>query len=205
MKNIIVAILLLTALSAVQYKKPINTNIILPETELAVLICGDEFVVPSSREVQFLIYIPGEYRQSCLENSQRYGIPVEQIYRIMFMESRLGKYQISLKPNKNGSVDKGVMHLNSQYMDYFAENFFDGDPEDFEVYNSSHSIQVACAYLIFLEDKVNSWEGALISYNCGPGTYLEGRTPVHSRNYAKVVLGEELLSPFIDLKGIKWN
>jgi len=179
-------------------------KIVLPEVEASEVI-EVRLSKEDRRELQFLDYFPPRYRTSILRNSSKYDIKIEYLYRIMFIESRLGKYQTSLKPNRNGTVDCGVMHLNSGYLVYYAEEFFEGDPEKFDVFNYQHSIQVATAYLRFLVARVGSLEGAFISYNSGPGNYLRNTYPAHSKQYARVVLGMPPNGKFINLDGIKYN
>ncbi len=178
------------------------TNVTLEETYPSKdIIIPEEYL----RGQRFLSYFPKEYQAPVKRNSLVYDIKIEHIYRIMFMESRLGKYQESLVPNKNGTVDLGVMHLNSQYLDFFAKNFFEGNPEDFNVLNADHSIQVSIGYLFYLTKFVGSLEGAFISYNSGPGNYFNNTYPERSADYARVVLGMKPRGVFMDLSEINWN
>jgi hypothetical protein len=77
--------------------------------------------------------------------------------------------------NKDGSVDRGIMQLNSSW--------YDGDPHDVE----DHLRQAAqLIWSLHAQYQLNWWQVA-VAYNCGIKRVLEGKPPNASIDYANKV------------------
>lgn len=136
-----------------------------------------------------------------------YRIPIKYIYRAMYMESKLGKYNVSFSPNKDGSVDRGVMHINSNYVDYFVEKYYDYNSfkEPFDIHNEEHNIQVSLKYIRDLKDRTGSWYGAFVSYNGGVGNYFRNTASNAAEEYGMVVISEERLrTKYNNIRGMRY-
>jgi hypothetical protein len=86
--------------------------------------------------------------------------------------------------NANGTVDMGIMQLNSRYIDYFAAEYWDG-PGAFDWRNPGHNIRVGLRHLKRLLDVS---EGdvftALLMYNAGEENVRRGTAKESSAAYA---------------------
>jgi hypothetical protein len=87
--------------------------------------------------------------------------------------------------NTNGTMDLGIAQLNSQYLDYFAQQFNGGqwiDPFDPLV-----SIRIAARYLAWNHQSFGDWEYAVAAYNCGPGRARHRPWPETTERYVREV------------------
>lgn len=145
----------------------------------------------------YLYKIPEKYHDIAVMVNIEYNFDFQTIYRIADRESGWGKYQQSIKPNQNGSIDYGVMQLNSNWLHYF-ERFF--DPEKIYSYTGIRAftydpkadlvnIQVGFAYLRFLVDQLEGdLEKAIMAYNTGIGNVKRGYVPESTWKYVDYVV-----------------
>lgn len=145
-----------------------------PENEVPEELIGPE---PDYSHVPHRIFY---YLKSYAD---KYELPLEIVVRLSAWESGHGKHKRSLQNNANGSYDIGVLALNSQYIDFFAKNFFEGDPTKFDPYNPHHNIQTGLAYLKYLEKRTGDLRIGLLAYNCGIGRVESGSAPASSITY----------------------
>lgn len=139
------------------------------------------------QEVEDYSYIPAEWRDTVKYTAVKYGVPVMVIHSIISVES--GYVEDAVGPvNYNGSRDMGLGQLNSDYLIYFVETFWEVD-RPFEVFNGHDNIEMCGAILASLYDIFGNWEQAIKSYNVGAGSILNGkRTGAANRYYDKVVV-----------------
>ncbi|MDR2434758.1 MAG: lytic transglycosylase domain-containing protein [Treponema sp.] len=93
---------------------------------------------------------------------------------------------LAVHVNRNGTEDRGVMQLNSQYLDWFVTEFWDG--KDFDWRDPGMNITVGVRYLKRLIDmpKFNEWQ-AVLCYNAGPERVKRGDVPDQAIEYANRV------------------
>lgn len=179
-------------------------DLVLPPTHIE-LSEGDLEISYSYEEAlqKYISEFPEDYILPVMVNADKYDIEIEYLYRWMFLESRLGKYNVSLQPDYDGSIGYGPLQLNSKYLEYFANSFYDGNPEDFDPMDPFDNIQVSCAYLRFLSSQTGSLESAFVAYNGGIGKYLSGNSPLTSIEYGKIIVGKTIHSSFRDISDLK--
>lgn len=116
------------------------------------------------------------------------AIPMDLLVRLIEKESCWEARAIST-PNRNGSVDMGIMQLNSKYLGYFAMKFNGGvmfDPLDPEI-----NLRVGMKYLAHLYRSTGSWYNAVAAYNAGLTRLQSGDIPPKTRDYLEYVFQDE--------------
>jgi soluble lytic murein transglycosylase-like protein len=108
----------------------------------------------------------------------QYDVPPMLVVSIIIKESRGDVYAINI--NENGTVDRGLMQLNSSW--------FTGDWECAET-----NIRAGIILLKYLYERTKHlspyWYAALVSYNCGLNWFIENSNPPNqSINYAIEVM-----------------
>jgi soluble lytic murein transglycosylase-like protein len=89
--------------------------------------------------------------------------------------------------NANGTVDMGIMQLNSRYLDYFVAEYWDG-PEAFDWSRREHNIYVGLRHLKHLLDAAGGDVfTALLMYNAGEENVRRGTVKESSVKYAEKV------------------
>jgi soluble lytic murein transglycosylase-like protein len=89
--------------------------------------------------------------------------------------------------NSDGSIDYGIMQLNSRYLELFVKNYWDKE-EVFDWRIPEHNIYVGLRhlkYLLVIPD-FNEWQ-SIMAYNCGEAAVRSGRPPNSSIEYANAV------------------
>lgn len=115
-------------------------------------------------ELHYYNMIPAEYRLHVKELNKSLDIPYTVIYNLVYSESRW--YYHAIHYNKDGSIDKGIMQLNSWYVDLFVKDYYHGK-EPFDVYNPYDSLQVGLSYLKELYTATGDWYLAICAYKAG--------------------------------------
>jgi len=89
--------------------------------------------------------------------------------------------------NKDGSVDLGIMQLNSRYLALFVKNYWD-KAGVFDWRIPDHNIYVGLRHLKYLLGipDFNEWQ-SIMAYNCGEAAVRSGRTPNSSIEYANEI------------------
>lgn len=116
------------------------------------------------------------------------AIPMDLLVRLIEKESCWEARAIST-PNRNGSVDMGIMQLNSKYLGYFAMKFNGGvmfDPLDPEI-----NLRVGMKYIAHLYRSTGSWYNAVAAYNAGLTRLQSGDIPPKTRDYLEYVFQDE--------------
>lgn len=94
--------------------------------------------------------------------------------------------------------DIGYAQLSTLYTEYWRKYFYNPelirmlgyDVDEFSLENDYISIQVGMAYLVHLYQRVGTYRGATMSYNCGIGNYLEKKIPDLTREYTHAILNQ---------------
>ena len=119
------------------------------------------------------------------EEAKLRKVPVELAYALVYTESRFKTKATHI--NKNGTVDRGVMQLNSSNKEYFSRKFWENKPYD--SYNALEAVPIGLSYLRQLYDELGSWHAAIAAYNCGPYRYRSGQVPLSTRRYVQKISG----------------
>lgn len=127
--------------------------------------------------------VPAEYR-SFFDN-WRYSYSPLILARIIEVESNWTESAIGSQ-NFNGSRDYGMAQLNSKYHDYFEESYWRSS-EEFNIMNGHHSLYIAAEQLEMLYNRLGSEERAIMAYNIGIGSVLNGWRTVSGQRYLKKV------------------
>jgi len=141
-------------------------------------------------------YIPEHFVYAMINASIIHDVPMDYIYAISRIESVNYKHFSSLEKNKNGTIDYGVMGLNSANFDTskkhgreFLQKFYYNDNYHgvFDSENQLHIIKVCVKYLKALTREVGSYWNAVIAYNGGSSRVLSGKILSASLRYAEKV------------------
>ena len=100
-------------------------------------------------------------------------VPVSIAYALVESESQWNPWAIN--HNRNHTTDKGLLQLNSRYIDLFSKDYNDGIP--INPFEPKTAIRVGMRYLHAMYKKFNCWEKAVQAYKSGPGTVELGRVP----------------------------
>ena len=91
------------------------------------------------------------------------------------------------KPNRNGSVDLGVMQINSFYLDEFVELHWDKAWE-FDWETPYDNVYLGCRIIKWLMRHCSTYWAVAVAYNCGLSRMQSGHPPLSSTRYADRVL-----------------
>ena len=139
----------------------------------------------SKNDLMYLNEYSPTDRIHIIKYSAKYNIPIVYLYRQDYIESKLGK---DLFHNYKKYADIGFKQLNTKYLSWFVEKYYEID-EPFDPYNNEHSIQIGCAYLKDLyEQFFNDWRIAFEAYNAGPTRVRAFKVPEVSKEYALCIL-----------------
>lgn len=128
--------------------------------------------------------IPKAYKNTVVMYCKRYGIPLEIAVKLIAAESSWNPYARNTK-NNDGSVDEGIMQLNSRYLLDFQIRFNAGVP--FDPWDPLEAIPVGLRYLRFLYDRTGSWYDAVGAYNAGLQGWQDFRPKISIALADKVV------------------
>ncbi len=134
--------------------------------------------------------IPSKYLYAFINEALKQDISVRYLYAIAKQETLNFKFFKSLRPNKNGTVDYGLMGFNSGNInDKFLAQFFyyDGEYDSFNHKNQLHILKVCTAYIKSLIRDTGSFYNALICYNGGFSKWYRGKPVKAAVNYASIV------------------
>lgn len=128
--------------------------------------------------------VPKQFQDTLLKYSHDAKSTIYLI-AIGFVESEW-KYMVSFQPNKNGSVDKGPLGLNSNNIQSskFRQKFYPKD--QLQNHNNVTYMIASINYFRFLIDRYN-YDNALLCYNGGIGNFSRGTVPDSSLKYLQKV------------------
>ena len=138
--------------------------------------------------------IPAAFLYPMINESLKQDVPMSYLYSISRIETMNYQYFKSLKKNKNGTTDWGLMGLNSANFDQntwegnkFLENYFyfDDEYESFDHKNQLHILKVCTRYLKYLIEYTGSFEEAAKAYNGGLTKWINNKTSVTALEYSE--------------------
>ena len=116
------------------------------------------------------IEVPAKYYDTLVAYCNQYGVPIYYTSRLIAYESGWNAKHIN--KNTNGTVDKGLMQLNSAGLSDLARWHNGGklvDPMDWV-----SSMRIGIMHLRYLHDRNgDSWWSAVAAYNMGETAYRE--------------------------------
>lgn len=137
--------------------------------------------------------IPKSFLFPIINESLKQNIPVSQIYAISKIETLNFRYFKSLKTNSNGTIDYGIMGLNSANFDVNTWNgrkflndyfYYDNEYETFDPDNQLHMLKVCVKYLKYLIEYTGDFQNAAMCYNGGITKWLNGNSPDQAIEYS---------------------
>ncbi len=145
----------------------------------------DKVEEPKTVKVKF----PEEYQSFIDRYCDFYNVPEWIVYGIISVESR---WKVSVvNKNSNGSYDVGLGQLNSNYLDYYIEKFWN-EPVDFNPENGYHNMYIVIRQLDWLKGLHTSWEDVIKAYHIGNTALKNGDKPNTAELYFQKVLKEVL-------------
>jgi len=135
-------------------------------------------------------YIPETYLRDIIEVSLVEGVSVDIVYAIVKIESNF-RYLRSITPNRDGSIDYGLMGINSKninsdtYMNkyFYNSKYFKNKKVTFNKWNQKHILITGVRYIKYLINKTGSLETAIMAYNGGIGNVIRNSIPTASYKY----------------------
>lgn len=137
--------------------------------------------------------IPKSFLFPIINESLKQNVPVSQIYAISKIETLNFRYFKSLKTNSNGTVDYGIMGLNSSNFDtstwagrkFLNDYFYYNDEYDeFDPDNQLHMLKVCVRYLKYLIEYTGDFQNAAMCYNGGITKWINGCVPTAAIDYS---------------------
>jgi soluble lytic murein transglycosylase-like protein len=106
------------------------------------------------------------------------GVPPNFALAIALTENEKLNPNAQSKPSANGTVDLGIMQLNSAY-------YGDIDWRDPET-----NIRAGCMHIktLMQDRRLNTFWGVAVAYNCGIGRFFGSGPPIESTRYADRVM-----------------
>lgn len=135
-------------------------------------------------KIVYTCYIPSKYRAYVLEVCDTYKVPIYVLSRLIEKESNWNYKCINY--NYNGTVDKGLVQINSSNIEYFSWKFNHG--VTINPFNPWTSIRISAQYLHHLFKQFGNWKEAVMAYNAGPTRVSNDRIPITTKQYAKYIL-----------------
>jgi len=127
---------------------------------------------------------PREYAAIISEINASLQIPEAVLGRLIEWES--GWDALCVRANPNGSIDYGLMQLNSRYLiDYKWR--YNGD-RGFDPLDPGDNLSVGMRHLRHLYDVTGNWFDAVCAYNAGLSRVRSGNVPEKTIMYANWVL-----------------
>ena len=149
----------------------LNTQLAQTKAQLATVIdtldqvTEQQFILLSlARSIP--LFIPKEYRGPLMEASKRWNVPPVVLYVMIEVETGETWNPRSINRNQNGTIDRGLMQINSKYEAERVSLFWD-KKETFNHWNGAHSIYLGAAIVADHHKTLKSWSKAIMAYNMG--------------------------------------
>lgn len=130
---------------------------------------------------QWQSVVPDEYESFLALICELNSVPVEIVAAIGEVESNW-RLDPPAARNWNTSHDIGVFQLNSKYVAYYEEKFWESSYR-FNPQNPRHNIEVAVRYLSWLYKQTADWTKAVAAYNVGLTALRNNSKPETARAY----------------------
>jgi soluble lytic murein transglycosylase-like protein len=144
--------------------------------------------LPNRQRPQGIIILPSIYREKILYYSDIYEVPYIILARMASAESDWRRFATG--KNKDGSIDSGIMQLNSKSINYFEWKFNEGKVID--PFNTDTSFKIAAQYIQFLYKRTDNYCLAVAAYNCGLTRVKNKTIPKKTFEYLTKVFGRPI-------------
>lgn len=182
-KNIFLLVFLLVftqCSSIIEHRREVNTPVINRE---ALKNLSNKF-----KEYEYYVnLIPVKYRQYLIDLSIELDIPINIIARVPILESGY-RENVSYK-NRNGSIDRGIIQINSDCQSWYIKTFWKEDHE-FDVWNWKDNFRLGFSEIRWAYDVTGSWEKSVMAFNCGIGNVGRGTIPKSTIKYKDFIFKE---------------
>jgi hypothetical protein len=151
-------------------------------------------------ERKYLNEYPEHLREFVEEICREYLVPIKYLYRLHFIESKLGT--MNIRYESNGTMSLGYGQLNTGSMKYFQNRFNNG--RHFNPHNDRDNIRISAMYLRDLYERLDGdWIGSACAYNWGIGNFRSGKeVPLQCIEYGfTVVWGTDYIDCVQIIKG----
>jgi len=99
-----------------------------------------------------------EITYNIINNGLAFGIPVNLLFSLAYVESQFTPTAINGKKNKDGTVDYGLFQINSYTFRQYTRKY---------CMKLENNVRLASTYLVEKYRKYGNWEEAFLSYNAG--------------------------------------
>ena len=170
-------VLFITMCSLVSFAEPFKVEtVVLPVVEPVMVV--QEYVSPMAHVPEFL-------QEPIIATCFQYRIPVGYFTKMLEQESGFDPNAKNYA-NENGTVDEGLVQVNSGFKDYFGWKY---GIENFDPYKVEHALEFAGKHLAFLYEQTGDWELAFASYNAGLERVKSGDIPASTVEYVNIIFG----------------
>ncbi len=171
-------------------KKGIITLLLVVFVQIPVATSNNEYKVISMYEEYAeeisTVNAPDDLKWYIWYHSDRLGINHQLVCAIINHESRWDS--VAVNWNTNGSADLGLAKLNSNYIDWYKEAFFDGNVEAFDCFNPEHNVNVSMNIIKWLKDNTDNEVELILAYNRGLTGAKKYRGLERTQRYVQKVL-----------------
>ncbi len=162
-----------TTLSNATHYAPVKNNVVhlmIPvESETSI---PEVMYFPLGKENFDYLY------STCVE----YNVPILLVVKLLYKESNFDVNAINY--NSNGTIDKGIAQINSDYLEYFEWKY----NMEINPFNFENSIDFCIKHLYTLYRSTNDWYLTVCAYNAGLNKVRTGDIPVSTVHYAQYIV-----------------
>ncbi|WP_366924033.1 transglycosylase SLT domain-containing protein [Metallumcola ferriviriculae] len=125
------------------------------------------------------------------EKAKKYALPKEMVYNLIETESKFRPEAVN-NQNTNGTVDRGLMQINSRYAPWFAQKVGIDNFNYKMLFQPEINLEIGMWYLKSMYNRYHNWHAVLTAYNKGPTGMKRyyRRTGAYQSRYSAVVLSE---------------
>lgn len=125
------------------------------------------------------------------EKARKYTIPKELVYNLIETESKFLPQAVN-NQNTNGTVDRGLMQINSRYAAWFAQQVGIDNFNLKMLFQPETNLEIGMWYLKSMYNRYENWHAVVTAYNKGPTGMLRHyrRTGAYQSSYSVAVLSE---------------
>ena len=170
-------VLFITMCSLVSFAEPFKVEpIVLPVIEPVMVV--QEYISPMAHVPEFL-------QEDIITTCLTYHVPIGRFTKMIDWESGFDP-KAKNYANDNGTVDEGLVQVNSGFKDYFGWKY---GIDDFDPLRVDHALEFAGKHLAFLYEQTGDWELAFASYNAGLERVKRGDIPASTIEYVDIIFG----------------
>lgn len=133
--------------------------------------------------------LPSRYAKIVTDACRRFNVPLWIACRLITQENPQWNPLARGSRNKDGTIDLGMMQINSANLKKF--NSWYCHDQGFDPFDAYDSINVGLAHLRWLKDELGNWQSAILAYNAGIGNVIRGTSRDVSLDYTRRIMGSE--------------